>query len=111
MKWINFALVLEENGDFNNAEQLKVQVMDMRKKLLGADHPDTLRSMANLASTYLDQGRWNEAEQLQIYVMDMIKKLLGAEHPDTLKSMASLGSTYFNQGVMRQSSCRFKLWT
>jgi hypothetical protein len=26
--------------------------MDMRKKLLGAEHPDTLSSMGNLASTY-----------------------------------------------------------
>jgi hypothetical protein len=25
--------------------------MDMRKKLLGAEHPDTLKSIANLAST------------------------------------------------------------
>jgi len=32
---------LRENGDFNNAEQLEVQVMDMRKKLLGVEHPDT----------------------------------------------------------------------
>ena len=26
--------------------------MDMRKKLLGTEHPDTLTGMANLASTY-----------------------------------------------------------
>ena len=47
-EWSNFALVLEENGDLNNAEQLEVQVMDMRKNLLGAEHPDTLVSMSNL---------------------------------------------------------------
>src|SRR3954469_21221439 len=29
---------------------------------LGAEHPDTLTSMANLASTYRNQGRWKEAE-------------------------------------------------
>ena len=40
-EWTNFALVLKENGDLNNAEQLEIQVMDMRKKLLGAEHPDT----------------------------------------------------------------------
>ena len=45
--------------------------MDMRKKLLGAEHPDTLTSMANLASTYWNQGRWNEAEQLEVQVMDI----------------------------------------
>jgi hypothetical protein len=70
----------------------------MTKKLLGAEHPDTLRSMGNLASTYRNQGRWNEAEQLEIQVLDMRKKLLGAEHPDTLQSMANLASTYWNQG-------------
>ena len=72
--------------------------MDMRKKLLGAEHPDTLRSMANLACTYMHQGRWNEAEKVEVQVMDMRKKLLGAEHPDTLTSKADLASTYQNQG-------------
>ena len=28
-------------GKWNEAEQLAVQVMDMRKKLLGAEHPHT----------------------------------------------------------------------
>src|SRR5271156_5966648 len=45
-KCTNFGLVLEEAGDWKNAEQLKVQVMEMRKKLLGAEHPDTLTSMS-----------------------------------------------------------------
>jgi putative hemolysin len=86
--------------------------MDMRKKLLGAEHPDTLTSMANLASTYGNQGRWNEAEQLEVQVMDMRKKLLGAEHPDTLTSMANLANTYrIREGGMRQRSWKFKLWT
>ena len=52
-------------GRFNEAEQLQVQVMYMRKKLLGVEHPDTLNSMAHLANTYQSQERWNEAEQLQ----------------------------------------------
>ncbi len=33
--------------------------METRKTKLGADHPDTLTSMANLASTYRNQGRWD----------------------------------------------------
>ena len=97
-EWNNFALVMGENGDLNSAEQLQIQVMDMRKKLLGAEHLDTLTIMNNLGSTYSNQGRWNEAEQLLIQVVDMRKKLLGAEHSDTLTSMADLASTYRNQG-------------
>ena len=70
----------------------------MTKNLLGAEHPDTLHSMGNLAITYKNQGRWNEAEQLDINVMDVTEKLLGAEHPDTLSSTGNLASTYWNQG-------------
>jgi hypothetical protein len=40
--------------------------METRKTKLGEDHPDTLISIANLASTYRNQGRWEEAEQLEV---------------------------------------------
>jgi hypothetical protein len=59
-----FALVFYENGYWNEAEKLEVDVMELRKRLLGAEHPRTLSSMANLAATYRQQGRWNEAEAL-----------------------------------------------
>ena len=68
-----------------------------------AEHPDTLTSMASLASTYWNQGRWNEAEQLELQVMDLRKKVLGAEHPDTLTCMENLASTYRNQGRICES--------
>jgi hypothetical protein len=63
-KCLNFGLVMSKNGDWDNVEQVELQAMNMRKKMLGAEHPHTLRSMGNLASTYHNQGRWNEAEQL-----------------------------------------------
>ena len=53
--------------------------MNMRNKLLGAKHPDTLSSMANIARIYNDLGKWNEAEKLGVQVMNIRKKLLGAE--------------------------------
>ncbi|KAI2483772.1 AAA superfamily ATPase [Pyrenophora tritici-repentis] len=80
------------------AEELFVQVMETRKTKLAADHPDTLNSMANLASTYRNQGRWDDAEKLFMQVMEASKTKLGADHPDTLTSMANLASTYMNQG-------------
>ena len=72
--------------------------METRKKKLGVDHPSTLTSMANLASTYWNQGRWEAAEELDVQVMETSKKKLGVDYPDTLTSMANLASTYRNQG-------------
>ncbi|KAK3351860.1 hypothetical protein B0H65DRAFT_137399 [Neurospora tetraspora] len=85
-------------GGWEEAEKLFVQVMETRKPKLGADHPDTLMSMANLASTYRNQGRWEEAEKLEVQVMETRKAKLGADHPSTLTSMANLASTLWNQG-------------
>jgi tetratricopeptide (TPR) repeat protein len=98
VKMSRFALVFHENGYWNEAEKLEVDVMELRKRLFGVEHPDTLTSMSNLATTYWQQGRWNEAEMLQVDVMELSKRLLGAEHPDTLTSMANLAETYRRQG-------------
>src|SRR5882762_900208 len=95
---IRFALLYDEAGYWKEAEELKIQVMQMRKNILGGEHPSTLTSMANLASTYKNQGRWKEAEELEVQVMQMRKNILGEEHPDTLTSMANLASTYRKQG-------------
>jgi Tetratricopeptide repeat len=57
-----------------------------RKRVLGQEHPDTLTSMANLASKYRNQGRWKEAEELEVQVKETRKRVLGQEHPSTLTS-------------------------
>jgi tetratricopeptide (TPR) repeat protein len=91
------ATALYSDGRYNESGELFVQVMEIRKRVLGPEHPDTLTSMANLASTYRDKGRWDEAEELFVQVMETNKKKLGSDHPDTLTSMANLALTYWNQ--------------
>jgi hypothetical protein len=67
-------MTVHEDGRWREAKDLFVQAMETRKRVLGEEHPSTLTSIANLASTYGNQGRWKEAE----------------EHPDTLTSMINL---------------------
>ena len=65
--------------------------MEMTKRLLGAEHPDTLTSIANLASTFQNQGRWNEAEQLKIQVMEMrVAWCRTSRHPHKYGKFSSL---------------------
>ena len=98
-----FGMCLYSDGRFNEAEGLFIEVMETSLRVLGAEHPDTLTSMANLASTYRNQGRWKEAEELFVQVMETSLRVLGAEHPDTLTSMANLASTYRNQGRWKEA--------
>ena len=61
-------------------------------------HLDTLTSMSNLATTYINQARWKEAEELVLQVVQSRKQTLGEEHPDTLHSMYLLSAVLFGQG-------------
>jgi len=99
----NIALVYTEQGQWKEAEELEVLVMEKKKHLLGEEHPHTLTSMANLAATYRNQGKWKEAEALEVLVMEKRKHLLGEEHPDTLSSMTNLAATYRNQGKWKEA--------
>jgi tetratricopeptide (TPR) repeat protein len=98
-----YATALCSDGRFNEAEAYFNEVLQSCKEVLGPEHPSTLASMANLASTLLNQGRWKEAEDLEVQVIETRKRLLGEEHPETLTTMANLASTYRIQGRWKEA--------
>ena len=85
-------------GLWDQAEELEVQAMETRKRVLGTEHPDTLISMTNLASTYRNQGRLIQAEQLEAQVVETYERVLGAEHPVTLVNISQLALVLSAQG-------------
>lgn len=67
-------------------------------RVLEPEQPDTLTSIAHLASTFWNQSQWKEADELFVQVIKTSSRLLGPEHPDTLTRMDNLAFTYQNQG-------------
>ena len=98
----NLALTYSSQGQLKKAEQLEVQVLETRKRVLGEEHPHTLTTMGNLALTYWNQGRWKEAEQLEVQVLETRKRVLGEEHPDTLRSISDLAHILKYMGEVRK---------
>ncbi|KAI1202896.1 P-loop containing nucleoside triphosphate hydrolase protein [Nemania serpens] len=92
-----------KQGKYAIAETLARKSHRTRQTLLGSKHPETLVSLAILASTYWHQGRWKKAESLELQVLEMSKTVLGPDHPDTLASMANLASTYRQQGRWKKA--------
>jgi tetratricopeptide (TPR) repeat protein len=97
------ATALYSEGRYKEAEELQMQVMQTMKRVLGEEHPSTLTSMANLASTYWNQGRWKEAEELGVQVMQTMKRVLGNEHPDTLITMHNLAFSLQSQARCKEA--------
>ncbi|KAJ5449478.1 uncharacterized protein N7458_005927 [Penicillium daleae] len=77
-----------------------LQAMEISKTKLGEDHPSTLTSMANLASTYWKQGRLKQAEKVFVQVMEICKTKLGE---DTPQHADDHGQSWFYLEVFRQS--------
>ena len=57
----------------------------MRKKRLGAEHPDVAMSLNNLADVLISEDKTADAEAVQREALAMQRKLLGNEHPDVAK--------------------------
>ncbi len=94
-------------GKGMEAENLSVQAMKARKRILDSEHDDVIWSKAMVASAYSLSGRWIEAERLFVQVMETSKTKLGVDYPSTLTSMANLASTYMYQGRWEEAERLF----
>ncbi|KAH8834428.1 hypothetical protein DL96DRAFT_1810700 [Flagelloscypha sp. PMI_526] len=81
-QWAQSALKLDEH------------VLALRTEILGKEHPDTLISMNNLASTYSNLGQHKDALKLNEQVLALMAQIQGEEHPFTLSGMNNLANTY-----------------
>ncbi|KAJ7054871.1 P-loop containing nucleoside triphosphate hydrolase protein, partial [Mycena amicta] len=73
--------VFYAGGMYRRAETLQSHVVTKSDSFLGAEHPDTIGAMANLARTYSSLGRYTDAQTLEEKVLEQRTRLLGAEHP------------------------------
>ncbi|KAK4043752.1 hypothetical protein C8A01DRAFT_43319 [Parachaetomium inaequale] len=89
---------LYERERWREREPVDKTAYEFRLKRLGEKHPDTILSLANLATTYHQQGRYEESEKMGIEVLALRRDVLGERHPETIRGMANLAATYYQQG-------------
>ncbi|PQE14359.1 hypothetical protein CJF30_00006939 [Rutstroemia sp. NJR-2017a BBW] len=89
-------------GKGAEAEEMSLGAMNIRKKILGEEHIDTIASKTIAGLVYRFRGQWDAAEQLavevMVQVMEIHKKKLGADHPDALISINNLALTWKKTG-------------
>ncbi|KAK3685333.1 hypothetical protein B0T22DRAFT_482310 [Podospora appendiculata] len=93
---------MSDRRRWREKEPVDKRVYEFRRKRLGEKHPDTIRSMtdlavtyhqqgsmAKLARTYHAQGRYEEAEKINVEVLALRRDVLIEKHSNTIGSMAS----------------------
>ena len=71
--------------------------LKLQEAVLPSNDPDTLRTMAWLAGSYVPLSRFNDAKLLFERTIPAMKRVLGLEHPHTLDCLESLASMYSDQ--------------
>jgi hypothetical protein len=104
-------------GHIQKAVGIFEEVVKVRRKFLGPEHPSTLASMHNLAVMYREMT-WHSNRRLRtMSVLDYLheartllrktsegyKKILGLEHSNTLGSMLALARVYEKLGVSSEA--------
>ncbi len=81
-----------------DALPLHQKVLDIYRKVLGEDHPDTATAYHNLAFSLARQGRYADALPLYQKSLEVRRKVLGEDHPDTGLAYHNLADDLARQG-------------
>jgi tetratricopeptide (TPR) repeat protein len=89
--------------DLPHACRIMLEVVELRKKKLGKDHPITLWAIANLARVKNAQGDHSEAESLLRAGIVVAERNLGTDHIGTLYGKTYLGYVLLCQKQYQQA--------
>ena len=93
MGWVYLQL-----GLLDKAEPLILRSLELRRRLLGDEHKDTLASKYVLGILREYQGRSSEAETIYREVLEARRRVLGEDHPDTIWSLQNVGAILMIEG-------------
>jgi CHAT domain-containing protein/tetratricopeptide (TPR) repeat protein len=86
-----WAWLVQENGDYDKAEELWLRALAIDERLFGKDAPETTRRMHMLGGCYRDQGRYDEAAGLFHRALAIRERFYGPDHSETGQIVKSLG--------------------
>ncbi|MDL9998315.1 tetratricopeptide repeat-containing protein [Variovorax sp. J22P240] len=97
-KLISQVQELYSAGRYQEAIPFAQRLLTIQEKALGAEHPDTVKSLNNLAVLYQKTGDLSRAEWLFSRVLAIREKTLGPNHPGIAAVRANLASVYYATG-------------
>ncbi len=94
---------LRELGLLERAQTPQKRALEIRRRELGDEHPDTLASLGSLGALLYDQGKYADAEPLLREALEASRRTLGNEHHSTLTSINILGTMLQDQGKLAEA--------
>src|SRR5262249_50573532 len=86
-----------EHAGYADSERTFRTLLEINRRWLGAEHPDTAQSYDSIGENLLYHGKYAEAEPLFRKALALRLKVLGAGHPDSAGSYNKVASTLHMQ--------------
>lgn len=90
--------ILEELGNYSEAETRHRYVLEHRVRISGQDHQDTISSLGELAGVLGDQGKYEEAETMQRCAVEGYVKNAPEDYAHISIGLNNLGHLLLEQG-------------
>jgi predicted acylesterase/phospholipase RssA/tetratricopeptide (TPR) repeat protein len=105
----NIAVALRSSGDYEKAQTVHAKVLDIRKHVLGEQHPETLASMNNLANTLAADGKLKEAQQLLEGALEASQKTIDKQQEaSAFSGLVERGLSFFGKESSAQVAATVK---
>ncbi len=101
-------MTLRGLGLFSDAEPQLRSALEIRRRTLGDNHPDTLRSALALGDLVLEAGKGAEAEPLVRAAYDGMCEVHGCDNAKTLCCAAILAQVLSDQGKYKEAEKFFR---
>ena len=102
------AVALYAQGKYPAAQSLFEKALEVFRRLLSHDHPDTAACYSWLAANLVNQGKYAQAQPLSEKALETLRRLLGDDHPDTAKGYNGLATNLKAQGKYAQAQPLFE---
>jgi len=103
----DLGLAYLESGNYSKAKTLFVDLVELKKDLLGINSAEYAASLVNLAGIYQDLGELGKAEALYLEAIENYRVSLGDQHPDYATSVQHLGQLYESQARYTQAEALY----
>lgn len=100
---------LYDRGRWREKELVDLRTLELRRKALGEQHPQTVDSIASLAAAHHYQGQYEKAKARYKEALELRRQTLGEKHPHTLRTMAFLGNLYQSHGQYKKAEAIYKI--
>ena len=89
--------------DYPAAEELFRRSLDIRERLLGAEHHGLVQTINNLAAVHIARADLERAEPLFRRALAISERHLGMEHPEVAIFLNNLARLYFKRNAYSQA--------